>query len=233
MHPYLNIVTKAARLAGHMQAREFDRLHEESNRAAHIASVREQSQFIVVDAIQKAYRDHGIISHDLAYQTDAETVWHVEAINGFANFRRGIPHFAIVALVKENGKNEHVLIHDPMLDETFTASRGRNFQMKNHRLRINKQEAVERLLLSGNAAEKFADDVQQTGCNALMLAYAAAGRYDAFVGNGLTEIEIDATGLMIKAAGGLYSDFSGSEKFPNGEMLASNPQLFKELLKQL
>jgi len=59
----------------------------------------------------------------------------------------------------------------------------------------------------------------------------AAGRLDGFIGQQVSNFELAAGALLIKVAGGLYGDFSGDNNCEeNGEIIASQPKLFKNLL---
>lgn len=234
MHAFLNTASNVARQAGRLLVREFDQLSNASDRHQASITVYQQAQLLIVEALQQAYPQHGLIANGVTHQIQAEYVWQIDAINGFANYQHNIPHFAIVLSVSINGRVEHCLIHDPLLDESFSASRGGKAQKGNQRLRVSSQEKSDASSLFANTTnDKFSDIASRnTGCPALMLAYTAAGRFDAFIGYDLSAIEIACGCLLMKTAGGLYGDFSGGEQCQNAGMLAANPKLFKQLLKQ-
>jgi myo-inositol-1(or 4)-monophosphatase len=142
------------------------------------------------------------------------------------------------------------VVFDPVRQEEFTASRGRGAQLNGHRLRVsNRTDLRECLLGTGipflgheqqrlpqytqTLAELAAQcmGIRRAGAAALDLAYVAAGRFDGFWETGLERWDIAAGALIIKEAGGLISDLSGSERYlDNGQVVCGNPKIFKQLL---
>ena len=76
--------------------------------------------------------------------------------------------------------------------------------------------------------------VRRAGAAALDLAYVAAGRLDGFWELGLSPWDLAAGVLLIKEAGGLVSDFQGSENYlQTGNIIAGNPKIFKAIIQQI
>ena len=79
-----------------------------------------------------------------------------------------------------------------------------------------------------------AHDIRRAGSAALDLAYVAAGHLDGFWEPGLAPWDMAAGALLIKEAGGLVGDFNGGEDYlEQGNIVAANPKIFKELLKEI
>ena len=87
------------------------------------------------------------------------------------------------------------------------------------------------LAVLGELAQQTAG-IRRAGSAALDLAYVAAGRFDAFWEMGLESWDIAAGALLIQEAGGLMSDFAGSNRFlETGNIVCGNPKCFKHVLK--
>ncbi len=254
MHPLLSIAENAARNAGQIISRAADRLDRvtvtEKSHNDFVTDIDQQAEEEIINVIHKAYPLHRIISEESGDSgDDSEIVWIIDPLDGTSNFIHGFPHFAVSIAVQVRGKIEHGVIYDPIRDETFTASRGRGAKLNNNRIRISTQTKLEKSLvgtgfpfrnakLQETYLNQFTNvfpktgDVRRAGSAALDLAYVAAGRLDAFWEMSLNIWDIAAGSLMIKEAGGLVSDFNGSENYlESGDIVAGNPKLFKALLQ--
>ena len=239
MHPLLNIALKIVQFTSHALSREFDHMttRPAENRAM-IAKLRLAIEAKIAARIQASYPDHRVCFPSQHNPPTAETVWFIDILSGLNNYARAIPHFAICIAIQQQTTTVHCVIHDPMAHETFIASRNQFAQLNQFRIHVQtgKMES-DTLLLAGNQVNRLpqtAIDRRQTGCNALMLAYVANGRFDGFAGNGLSFYELSAGSLLIKMAGGAYSDLSGGNAYTQQqELLATNPKLFKRWLQHI
>lgn len=254
MHPLLTIAENAARNAGQIIVRAADRLDRvtvtEKSHNDFVTDIDQKAEEEIINVIHRAYPLHRILSEESGDSgDDSEIVWIIDPLDGTRNFIHGFPHFAVSIAVQVRGKIEHGVIYDPIRDETFTASRGRGAKLNNNRIRISTQTKLEKSLVgtgfpfrNANLQETYLNqfanvfpktgDVRRAGSAALDLAYVAAGRLDAFWEMSLSIWDIAAGSLMIKEAGGLVSDFSGSENYlESGDIVAGNPKLFKALLQ--
>ena len=74
--------------------------------------------------------------------------------------------------------------------------------------------------------------IRRLGSASIDLAYVACGRYDLFFEYDLKPWDVAAGMLMVREAGGVFSDFSGNMSGLTGdETLASNLLVYNELLK--
>jgi myo-inositol-1(or 4)-monophosphatase len=237
MHPLLNIAVKIARSTGSLLCREFDRLGADEN-DSHLSNLKNNLEMQLVEQLSETHSKDGIVFPNQKINETAENIWFIDVLSGEENFARGIPHFAICIAIQCQDKIEHALIYDPLLDETFFASRSGHTQRNKFRVRISsKTKALSNSVLAGNDLSSLAlepPQIRQTGCNALMLAYVASGRYDGFIGKNLSPFELAAGSLLIKSAGGLSTDLSGgNDHIVKGELVAANANLLKTILKEI
>jgi myo-inositol-1(or 4)-monophosphatase len=74
--------------------------------------------------------------------------------------------------------------------------------------------------------------IRRPGSAALDLAWLAAGRTDGFWEFNLNAWDIAAGALIVREAGGIVTDFYGSDGYlESGDILAASPKVFPEMLK--
>lgn len=253
MHPLLNIAINAAREVGPMLRRAQERLDEltteEKNPHDFVTQMDKAAESEIIHAIQNVYPNHKILAEESGYQNNpGEITWIIDPIDGTTNFIHGIPHFAISIAIQEKDKITHGIVYDPMKEELFHASRGRGAYVNNYRIRVTSVKNLEQALLGtgfpirqknqlANYLKTFeaiftqCAGIRRAGAAALDLAYVAAGRLDGFWEGALQPWDMAAGSLLIKEAGGLVTDFQGTEDFlKKGQIIAANPKLLKLLI---
>ncbi len=234
MHAYLNKATKILRDASKILLRGYDNLESTPEKIdTQLHKLREKLEATVYTELLEAYPEHEFSFPGLTIKNQADIVWHIQVLSGEDNFRHGIPHFAMVVSIFDKNKIQHSLIFDPILQEIFTASRGANAQISRKRIRVSNTKEMDQAIIGSNINFNHTN-LRQTGCAALQLAYVASGRLDGFVGKALSHCDLTAGSLLVKIAGGIFSDWQGDAKHEHtGELIASNPKLFKALLQQV
>lgn len=256
MHPIINIAVKAARQSSKIILAAYDRLPSvqitAKTRNDFVTEVDYKVEQDIIAVIQKAYPHHGILAEESGkIDNNVEYTWIIDPIDGTTNFIHGFPCFAISIAFQEKDKIVHGVTYDPLRDELFTASRGQGTQLNDRRLRVSQCTQLENALIATGFPFKYPNrmttylktfqnllpkvsDMRHTGSAALDLAYVAAGRLDGYWEFGLQPWDFAAGVLMIKEAGGLISDFQGTENYwKSGDLATANPKLFKLLLMQL
>ena len=256
MEPMVTIALRAARKAGDLIVRASDELdrvgHQAKGVADYVTEVDIAAEQEILNQLGKAYPDHAFLAEESGQTGNEKSdhLWIIDPLDGTSNFMRGIPHYCVSIACIVDGRLAHAVVFDPVRQEEFTSSRGRGAQLNGHRLRVsNRTDLRECLLGTGipflgheqqrlpqytqTLAELAAQcmGIRRAGAAALDLAYVAAGRFDGFWETGLERWDIAAGALIIKEAGGLISDLSGSERYlDNGQVVCGNPKIFKQLL---
>lgn len=234
MHAFINKATAVLRDNGKLLLRTYDNLESDTDKAVtQTQKLREKLEAKIHTELSNIYPKHEFTFPDLTIKNDAEIVWHIDVLNGQANFQRGIPQFAMVITICEKQKPQHAIVYDPILHECFTATKGQHAKLGQKRIRVANSKEHEHALVSSNTTLNF-NVTHKTGCNALQAAYVAAGRIDAFIGDNLSYCELSAASLLVKVAGGLFCDWQGDNKTEEtGQLIVTNKYLLKPLLQQL
>lgn len=256
MEPLLNIAVSAARQAGEIIVRHMEQVDRlkitAKNGNEYFSEVDIKAEQAIINAIHKAYPEHGILAEESGYQEgDGESVWIIDPLDGTSNYLHGFPFFSVSIALKIKGRIEHGVVYDPLRHECFAASRGRGARVNDKRIRVSKQTQLSSALLGTGfsfrnleLAQKYLPTfealmgkcagVRRTGSAALDLAYVASGRLDGFWEFGLRPWDIAAGSLLIREAGGLISDIQGGDDFiKNGDIVAGTPKVFKSLLQTI
>ena len=257
MQPMVNIALRAAREAGEMIVKSADNLDavkvDEKSRHDFVTEVDRRSEDMIIHAIKKAYPEHAFLGEETGRSgnAEAEVEWIIDPLDGTTNFVRGIPHVAISIACRIKGKLQHAVVVEPFKHEEFTASRGAGANLNGRRIRVSGREKPAGALYATGipysapsfdhmdnylaCMAEFADNsagIRRLGVASLDLAYVAAGRMDVFWEMYLKPWDIAAGVLLVREAGGMVSDFQGSESFlESGHIVASTPKLFKPSLK--
>jgi len=253
MHPLVNIAVGAARRAGELIVRNLDRgggiTASEKSRNDFVTEVDRAAERLVIEAIHKAYPDHGILAEESGRQGGDEYVWIIDPLDGTTNFLHGFPQFAVSVACRHRGRLEAAVIFDPLRSEMFTAARGAGAQLEGRRLRVTAQRTLDGALIGTGFPYRDntrwlksylamlelvmyrAAGVRRPGSAALDLAYVAAGRLDGFWELGLAPWDTAAGILMITEAGGRVGTLAGTEYLDGGNIVAGSPRVYAAMLE--
>jgi myo-inositol-1(or 4)-monophosphatase len=263
MQPMTNIALRAARQAGQIMLRAMDRLDtldvERKGRNDFVSNVDREAETVIIDALHKAYPEHGILGeeHGEAYSGSTsghatEFTWIIDPLDGTTNYLQGIPHFCVSIGVRKGRQLEHGVIFDPLRNEAFVASRGYGAQLNGKRIRVSRTTRLEEAVLCTGippGAVKLHLDaymamlkeftatcraIRRAGSAALDLAYVAAGRMDGFWEFQLKPWDIAAGTVLVREAGGFVGTPSGGDDFVGtGNIVAANSKVFKLMVQHL
>lgn len=255
MHPMLNIAVRAARRAGDIILRSVNRVQginvDHKGHNDYVSEIDRQAEAAIIDTLRTSFPDHSVLAEESGRHGDNEYLWIIDPLDGTTNFLHGYPQFAVSIALQHKGRLEQGVIYDPMRQELFTASRGQGALLNDRRIRVSKQRDLKGALLGTGfpvrdpgQLEAYLDTfrslfaetsgIRRAGAAALDLAYVACGRLDGFWELSLKEWDMAAGALLVQEAGGLVGDtLGGSDHLRNGDIVAGNPKVFKEILIRL
>lgn len=183
---------------------------------------------------------------------DAELRWVVDPIDGTVNFAYDVPHACTcIALQMRDSEAAPVgfrsivgVTYDPFLDEMFTATAGTPARLNGRVLRVStRTKLADSLVATGYSKSRAnlalavpytaelalrARKIRMMGSAGTMLAYVAAGRFDAYVESSISIWDFAAGALLIERAGGEFWCEPGLEP-GTWRMIADNGKLRKKL----
>jgi myo-inositol-1(or 4)-monophosphatase len=215
------------------------------------------SEALILARLTEAFPEHGIYGEEgTRERLDSEYRWYVDPLDGTTNFAHGFPHFCVSLGLEQravglkpgqDGVLVAAVIYDPLLDELFTAERGRGARLNGKPMRVSRTPVLaEALVGTGFPSRKRHESpnihfyqeftlrshgVRRAGSAALDLAYIASGRMDAYWEFNLNPWDTAAGILLVEEAGGQVTNFSGGKYcLDSREILASNGLFHAELL---
>jgi myo-inositol-1(or 4)-monophosphatase len=205
----------------------------------------------------EVFPDHGIYGEEgTRERLEQEFRWYVDPLDGTTNFAHGIPHFCVSMGLEQrvadsgSGQDGEIVagvIYNPMLDELFSAERGKGARLNGRPIHVSPvADLAESLVATGFPSRKRHDSpnihfyheftlrshgVRRAGSAALDLANVACGRYDGFWEFNLNPWDTAAGVLIVEEAGGVVTNMTGGPfQIESRETLASNG-LIHEALK--
>ena len=179
---------------------------------------------LIVGAIRARRPDDSIVGEEGADQTgDSGLAWHVDPIDGTANFVYDLPSWCTsVAVVDDDGSLAGA-VYVPVTEELFSAARGHGATRNGHAIRCSSATVLAEALVGTGfsyAAERRAAqarrlvellpavrDIRRLGSAALDLCLVACGRLDAYFEEHLNSWDLAAGVLIAAEAGARTSDF--------------------------
>lgn len=247
----MQVAVRACRAAGRIQRAAFGGVQrvEHKGEIDIVTAIDRRCEKAILAIIGRAFPAHGLLAEESDPRTgDGEHLWVIDPLDGTTNYSRGFPYFCVSVGLARAGRVVAAAVYQPLLDELFTAIRGRGAFLNGRRLRVSGQAHLDQAFL----ATGFPYDIRRTsrtnighfgdfatrclairraGAAALDLAYVAAGRFDGFWELKLRPWDIAAASLLIEEAGGRVTGLAGRPwRLSARDVVASNGLVHREML---
>ena len=216
-----------------------------------VSAADRKAEEIIKTELMKARPQYGLVMEEsgVIQGTDGQHRWHVDPLDGTTNFLHGIPLFSTSIALERNNQIVAGVIYNPIMDELYTAERGRGAFLNDRRLRVaGRTELPEMVFGTGMPFIGRGDHgrtlkelrylapevagVRRFGAASLDLAWTASGRLDGYWEHDLNSWDIAAGILMVREAGGYASDTAGKDRMlENGCVVVGNEFAHKYLLR--
>jgi len=253
MNPMVTIAVRAAREAGRIISRNFNRVDRltiaDKGKNDFVTEIDRNAEAAIIAVLREKYPHHAILAEESGAHAGNEYQWVIDPLDGTTNFLRGIPQFAVSIALKVKGRLEIGVVYDPMHEEMFTASRGEGALLNDRKIRVSSRKGLDGALLGtglpyrdfrylenylgmlGTLMQETAG-IRRPGCASLDFAYVACGRFDGFWELGLNEWDFAAGALLVREAGGMVTDISGGERFlDTGNVIAGSIKVHNAMLR--
>ena len=255
MNPTTNIAIRAARKAGSIVMRYFNRIEtltvSEKQTNDYVSEVDRLAEDAIIDVIRRAYPHHAILAEESGSHAGNEYQWIIDPLDGTTNYLHELPQFSISIALQHREELISAAVYDPVRDEMFSASRGNGALLNDRRLRVSDQRSLKGALIGTGIPfrdQRFLDQyldmlkamitdtagIRRPGSAALDFAWVAAGRMDGFWELGLSAWDFAAGALIVREAGGVVSDIRGGNRhLESGNVVAGNLKIQREMVQRL
>jgi myo-inositol-1(or 4)-monophosphatase len=255
MNP-IHLAMVAAREAGSIILNSYGKIRSTQivvkEKFDYMTTVDKASEQIIVDMIRTHFPDHAILAEESGATPQSRNYrWIIDPLDGTTNYIHGFP-FCSVSIALEYQK-EIILgvVYDPLRNELFHAEKGQGAFLNNQKIRVSSEQSMSQCLIgtgfpfkNKNLVPKFLEmfaavfqhvsGIRRAGSAALDLSYVACGRFDGFWEMRLSPWDIAAGVVLVREAGGVFSDLTGDENhFLPKDILATNMHIYETMLKTL
>jgi myo-inositol-1(or 4)-monophosphatase len=175
--------------------------------------------------------------------------WVIDPLDGTTNFLHGVRPYAISIGLMEDDEVIAGVVHEVGGSEIFTAWKNGGAWLNGKRIHVSKTPTLSGSLIATGFPYNLFDrltpymdllthlvknthGVRRLGSASIDLAYVATGRFVLFFEYDLKLWDIAAGMLLVREAGGQFSDFSGNMNGLTGdETIASNALVYPEILE--
>ncbi|KRT80722.1 hypothetical protein AMK59_6004 [Oryctes borbonicus] len=170
--------------------------------------------------------EESTITGNIPDLTDDPT-WIIDPIDGTANYVRKMPIFGISVGLAINKELMAGIVHNPFLNETFTAIKGQGAYRNgtkictrdvteieqsnlNYELSLARSQTLKPMYMHRlHHLISIMEGIRSFGCASLGLCYVACGYNDAYQCDGLKPWDAAAGVVIVREAGGYVCDSSG------------------------
>jgi len=167
----------------------------------------------------------------------SERRWIIDPIDGTRNYSRGVPVWATLIALEEDGCVTVGVVSAPALGRRWWAERGGGAWADGDRVHVSAIRRVEDAVLSFALEQPIPSLAAQAWhargygdfwSHMLVAEGAIDGAYDAI---GVTQWDLAALQPIVEEAGGTFTDFSGEARIDGRSALSSNGHLHSVLLE--
>lgn len=213
---------------------------------------------LIIEAIQKRYPEHRILSEETYTNRDQlkdleAPIWIIDPIDGTVNYAHGHFMVAISIAFACKGEVKVGVVHNPFLNETFSAIKGGAAFLNEHEIHVSHLKTLRKALIAtGFPYDKTTvpeimkrtqrvlmacQDIRRLGSAALDICWVACGRLDGYF-ESLSPWDFAAARLIALEAGARCGHFQDiPEDIPaciyDQNLLISTPELYQDLYQLL
>src|ERR1044071_9215047 len=138
----LNVMVQAAHKAGRSLSRDFGEVQNLQvslkGPGDYVSQADRKAEDIIFAELSRARRGYGFLMEERGAVAgdDDQHRWIVDPLDGTTNFLHGIPIFAISIALEREGQLVAGVIYNPIMDELYTAEKGKGAFLNDRRLRV-------------------------------------------------------------------------------------------------
>jgi histidinol-phosphatase len=206
-----------------------------------------EAERAIVGILRAAFPDVGVLGEEFGGQGPRERRFIIDPIDGTKNFVRGIPVWATLIALEDDGEVVAGVIHNPAAGELYTARRGGGARLNGAPVHASDVSELGQaylvhaglnILRRGPYWDGFlrlvdATDRQRGFGDYLGYVLVADGRSEIYAEAGLQPWDLAPCKIVVEEAGGRFTDLDGRPTIYSGTALATNGRLHDAALALL
>ncbi len=212
-----------------------------------VSAVDIASETRIVSGILQDWPDDGVLGEEGARIAGSSGwTWVIDPLDGTRNYLTGAGPWSVSIAVQHGNDTVVGVVHDPALDETFSAVRGSGATLNGGHLQASQAPRLAESLVGVSFNPSPATKVRMAGIlslllpgigdvrripAALALSYLAAGRFDCCLALDTQPWDIAAAVLIAREAGALLGGVAGLSA--HELTVGAGPQLWDEYVAEL
>jgi len=245
----LEVAVEAARAAGQVALKHYGgsvAVTLKPDRSP-VTQADKEAEQVIVELLRSAFPAYGFLGEEFGAQGDQTVRWIIDPIDGTRNFVRGVPFWATLIGLEENGEVTLGVVYNPVTGDLFHARRGSGAYANGQRIRVSEVGDLALAFLCHASLNLLRPTGYWDGFLRLVDAterQRGFGEYYAYalVARGQAEIAVEADlkpwdlapiKILIEEAGGRFTDLDGNPTIYSGTALASNGRLHAAALALL
>jgi len=208
----------------------------------------------IVEVLRRSFPEYSVVGEEFGESPATElggsvpdAKWIIDPIDGTKNFIRGIPFFATLIGLEEDGEITTGVIYAPAVDDLLYAQKGAGAFDRHGRLRVSAVRSLRESMVVFGGLDIFRQVGRWQGFERLVRAsgrqrgfgdyfghtFVARGQGEAMVEVDLKPWDLAAIKIIVEESGGRFTDFSGVPTIYGGDAVASNGLVHDEILRLL
>ena len=246
----IDVAIGAAKQAGELALKYFKTQPKVSYKAdkSPVTKADIEVEKLIRRIIGSKFPNHGIIGEEFGQsKPNAKYKWVIDPIDGTRLFIRGIPLWSVlIAVLKDN--NPIIGINfSPAIGEFALAEKNKGAFLNDKRIHVSKISDIKLSFLGHGSVKRFseikmlkkflkvAEKIQSIRgySDSYALNLLASGKIDIYLEPRAAIHDLAAPAIIVKEAGGKFTDFSGKFSITSGNAVATNGLLHDQVLKIL
>mgnify|MGYP005847996089 CR=1 FL=1 len=206
-----------------------------------------EAESIVRAVLIRHFPTHSIVGeeHGASVGGNPDFAWYVDPIDGTKSFIHGIPLYAVLIGCEIRGRVDVGVMYFPALDEMVSAAEGMGCMWNGRRARVSSVDRLSDAMLlttdvrlardRSDAYDRLesATKLQRGAYDAYGYALVATGRADVIIDPVMNDWDCGPLPVILREAGGRFTDWKGVETIHGGEAVACNAALHAPVLDVL
>ncbi|HYK01977.1 MAG TPA: histidinol-phosphatase [Thermoanaerobaculia bacterium] len=201
-----------------------------------VSEADEAVERMIRERLETERPDDSILGEEFGTTGTGPRRWIIDPIDGTKNYVRGIPVYATLIGVEENGRLSAGVVSAPALGRRWWASRGEGAFCNGKRIRVSQFARLEESHLTYDSVTDFDQHGGTVRFLSLLRRCVRARGFGDFwahmlVAEGAVEIALEpavapwdmaAVQIIVEEAGGRFTDMRGNPRYDGGSALSTN-----------